>query len=110
MKGKNIFGVTPSGELILKGGTQNSVSSPLDEFDWGDDPETAVLVQFDRLPSDLQAILRTASVIGQNFTLELVSQVLEMGLLQLRETFETVRGPHCFFFSWAFSDFLPCFL
>jgi len=44
-------------------------SSPLDEFDWGNDPETAMLVQFDRLPSELQVILRIACVIGQVFFL-----------------------------------------
>jgi len=76
MKGKSCFGVSPSGELILKSG-QTLGTSPLDEFDWGDDPESAMLVQFDRLPPDMQLILRTASVFGQSFSLDVVAQVLE---------------------------------
>ena len=92
MKDKNIFTVSPAGELIIKGGgiLQTVVSSPLDEFNWGEDPETAVLVQFDRLPSDFQAILRTASVVGQSFTLELVCDVLQMDPDLVRETFDSV--------------------
>jgi len=77
MKAKNCFAITPSLELILKGGQNNLGTSPLDEFDWGEDPETAVIVQFDRMPSDMQLILRTASAIGQNFSMDMVSQVLD---------------------------------
>jgi len=78
MKGKPAFAITPSMELILKGG-QSMINSPLDEFSWGDDPETAMLVQFDRLPSEMQLILRTASVIGQTFSMDVVAEVLGEG-------------------------------
>jgi len=61
MKGQRYLVVSGTGELFFKP-KQNP--SELDAL-FPRDLQTAMLVQFDRLPQDLQLILRVASVIGQ---------------------------------------------
>ena len=61
MKGQRYLAVSGTGELFFKP-KQNA--SELDAL-FPRDLQAAMLVQFDRLPPDLQLILRLASVIGQ---------------------------------------------
>ena len=61
MKGQRYLAVSGTGELFFKP-KQNA--SELDAL-FPRDLQSAMLVQFDRLPADLQLILRVASVIGQ---------------------------------------------